>query len=209
MLTNDYINAALRTECPYDKFDAATADPRVVRDLFFSLGAAALHARRMDVWKRFLYYGKRPEASIVELAGGPEARPEQIARLQDETTRRLLHGVIGLVTEAGELVEAIMNHVIDGKPLDLVNIGEEVGDSFWYEALILTVTNSDPSVVARHNIEKLLLRFPDKFTEENALVRDIVAERRALEGKTIQEEVGGDDPAQVLDTKLDLAEPML
>jgi len=33
------------------------------------------------------------------------------------------------------------------------------------------------------NISKLKARFPEKFTEENALVRDLVKERQILEQK--------------------------
>lgn len=41
----------------------------------------------------------------------------------------------------------------------------------------------DPSIVMSRNIAKLLIRFPDKFTEEDANNRDLIAERAVLEGK--------------------------
>lgn len=45
--------------------------------------------------------------------------------------RDMLHAAIGMVTEAGELLEAFNG---DG-PLDLVNLDEEAGDFLWYLAI--------------------------------------------------------------------------
>lgn len=47
----------------------------------------------------------------------------------------LLHCATGLVTESAELVDAIKKHVFYGKPLDVVNIKEEIGDILWYIAI--------------------------------------------------------------------------
>lgn len=46
----------------------------------------------------------------------------------DEDVRYLLHGAIGIVTELGELSEAIQKD-------DKVNIGEEIADIMWYLAI--------------------------------------------------------------------------
>ena len=50
---------------------------------------------------------------------------------------RLLHGVIGLVTETGELLDAIKKSLFYSKPLDKTNLIEELGDLLWYISLIL------------------------------------------------------------------------
>lgn len=44
----------------------------------------------------------------------------------------VLHMYMGLVGELGELVDAYKKHYIYGKPLDVANIREELGDLFWY-----------------------------------------------------------------------------
>jgi NTP pyrophosphatase (non-canonical NTP hydrolase) len=50
-------------------------------------------------------------------------------------TPRIEHAIMGLVTEAGELMDAIKKAKIYGKDLDLVNLVEELGDVkspvFW------------------------------------------------------------------------------
>lgn len=98
---------------------------------------------------------------------------------------RLLHGSIGLVTEAGEFQDALKKHIFYGKPLDEVNLMEEVGDFFWYIAIILDVLGYDWVEVMKLNIEKLVKRYPDKFDAQRALIRDLLAERAILEGTNV------------------------
>lgn len=96
-------------------------------------------------------------------------------------TMRLLHGAMGLCTEAGELQDQLKKHIFYGKPLDIVNIAEECGDLFWYLAETLTAIDQKFVDVMQRNIDKLRARYPEKFTEEKALNRDLDAERSILE----------------------------
>ncbi len=96
---------------------------------------------------------------------------------------RLLHGVIGVATESGELLDAVKKHVYYGKPLDKVNLMEEVGDCMWYLALILREIDYSFEEVADINIKKLRARYGDKFSEYDAQNRDLAAERAILEEK--------------------------
>ncbi len=94
---------------------------------------------------------------------------------------RLLHGAIGICTEAGELQDAIKKNLIYGKPLDGTNIMEECGDILWYVALCLDASGYTMEQAMERNIAKLKARFGDKFTEHAALNRDLDAERAVLE----------------------------
>jgi len=93
---------------------------------------------------------------------------------------QLLHAAIGACTEVGELQDAIKKHLMYGKTLDRVNIIEEVGDVLWYLALALTSVDATMEDAMERNIAKLRKRYADKFTEEQALVRDLEAEREVL-----------------------------
>jgi NTP pyrophosphatase (non-canonical NTP hydrolase) len=104
-------------------------------------------------------------------------------RCQDETTLKILHAVMGMVTEAGELMDAVKRHLIYGKPFDFVNLKEENGDSFWYQALLARASGFTFEESMSTNVDKLLKRFPEKFSEERALNRDIEAERKTLLGE--------------------------
>lgn len=102
----------------------------------------------------------------------------------DNKTMRLLHGALGVCTEAGELLDALKKKVMYGKDIDYVNVKEEVGDILWYLAIILDETGSSFDEVMQVNIAKLKKRYPDKFTSEAAINRDVEAERKVLEGQS-------------------------
>lgn len=95
---------------------------------------------------------------------------------------RLIHAVLGLASEVGEIADALKKHLIYGRALDLVNIIEETGDVLWYEALALSAVKGQLSDAMEKNIAKLQKRFGDTFSEHAALNRDLPAERKILEG---------------------------
>lgn len=94
----------------------------------------------------------------------------------------LLHAAMGISTEAGELMDAFKRKIFYGKELDVVNLKEEVGDIMWYIAILLRELDLDFEELLQLNIDKLRARFPDKFTEFDALNRDLDKERQILEG---------------------------
>jgi NTP pyrophosphatase (non-canonical NTP hydrolase) len=102
-------------------------------------------------------------------------------RLKDQRTIRLLHAWMGLETEVGELMDALKKHIFYGKPLDWVNIKEELGDLEWYAGVLSDVSQVSLNEIFTRNIEKLRMRYPEKFTEEKALNRDLKGERDILE----------------------------
>ena len=102
-------------------------------------------------------------------------------RMSEVRNQRLLHAGIGLATEAGEFLDALKKHVFYGKDLDTVNLSEEMGDIFWYCALIADELNIDFSQVMDTNIAKLKARYGEKFSEEKAEHRDLKTERTILE----------------------------
>ena len=93
----------------------------------------------------------------------------------------LQHAAMGLVTESAEFMDALKKSIFYGKQLDVVNLKEEIGDLLWYSALALRALDSDFESVMSRNIEKLKARYPQKFTEENAISRDLETERKILE----------------------------
>lgn len=135
-------------------------------------------------------YNEKPEhdfdylklAERTSATGSVEGRADCIDRVRDHTMIRLLHGAMGLCTEVGELQDQLKRHIFYGAPLDLVNVAEEVGDLMWYIAEVLNSVDGDLLAVMMKNIEKLQKRFPNKFTQEEAINRDLAAEREVLEG---------------------------
>lgn len=105
------------------------------------------------------------------------------ARLQDKTVMMILHALMGITTECGELMDALKKHLIYGKPIDFTNLLEEHGDLQWYLALLAYTCDFTFEIAQERNIEKLRARFPEKFTEFDALNRNLEKERKILEGE--------------------------
>lgn len=154
-----------------------------------------------------------------------------------------LHMKLGVNTEVGEFLDAIKKHIAYKRELDIINLGEEIGDIYWYlinemriegefindsffefrlnrniskdsdspinlsdaasrlidwsmeynnsvmkdyYSLIVELMEisyklnlSTPDILIK-NINKLKVRFPEKFTTENALNRNLDKEREVL-----------------------------
>lgn len=96
---------------------------------------------------------------------------------------RIFHVITGIITEASELAEALQLN-LEGDPLDLVNVSEEIGDIAWYGfGIFPDASEIPPGQILDTNIGKLVKRYPEKFDDflaqqEN---RDLEAEREILE----------------------------
>ena len=119
----------------------------------------------------------------VELAARTDAplTAELIHRLTNPLVIELLHATLGMVTEAAELADMLKKHIYANKPLDLVNVAEEAGDELWYVAKAIRALRSDMADIMTMNLDKLRLRYPDKFSEQHSAERDVEAERAFLE----------------------------
>ena len=95
---------------------------------------------------------------------------------------RVFHAIVGMSTETGEIIEALLNSLETGEPLDRVNLLEEIGDLNWYQAIAIDALNGDMQNVLDVNIAKLVARYPDKFTDAAATTRSLDVEREILEG---------------------------
>lgn len=94
---------------------------------------------------------------------------------------RLDHAVDGICTEAGELKDILKKRKYYDKPIDKVNAKEEIGDILWYVNLMCRVLGTSIEVELERNHAKLLARYPDKFSQDKALNRDLEKERSVLE----------------------------
>lgn len=96
----------------------------------------------------------------------------------------ILHAVIGISTEAGELLDPFKKYMFYGKLIDFVNLDEEIGDVLWYIAIYAQARGITISDLCGKNSRKLKHRYPDKFKTKDALNRDLDGERQILEGNT-------------------------
>jgi NTP pyrophosphatase (non-canonical NTP hydrolase) len=130
--------------------------------------------------------------NYIELALRTEPSKEQyeeiLKRVGNPEIIRLLHAFMGLSTEVGEIVDALKKHIFYGKELDKINIAEELGDVDWYRALAIDSLSNLigfeaeklEELIKEINIAKLQERYPNKYSDEDAIVRDLDAERDIL-----------------------------
>jgi len=93
-----------------------------------------------------------------------------------------IHMVLGMQTEAAEIADVYKKALAYKKDIDFVNVKEEIGDQMWYIANMCNIHGWDLREILATNISKLESRYPEKFTVEEALNRDLTAERVILEG---------------------------
>jgi len=176
MQITDYLKASEKTLSAtyhYDKDNTSETDMHYCMKEF-------VHASNMlDVMKKIKFYGKN-----VPVPPTPFGAKEQLSAIEfnrdADGSEKLLHGAIGLATETGELVQALIYSKFEGKELDKVNVKEELGDFCWYLAIFLRELDLDLHDVMQVNIDKLKARYGDKFSEEKANNRDLETERDIL-----------------------------
>ena len=105
------------------------------------------------------------------------------------TNPRLMHGILGLADEAGELVSTLKSSLYYGEPFDKVNLIEELGDSWFYFtlmvdelAILFGISGENMfEVIAHTNKMKLQTRYEaGNYTEEQAKNRDLKKERAVM-----------------------------
>lgn len=139
--------------------------------------------RALDAIKKSLFYGREFPAGYEthDVTVGCQGVPVKIDGEYQGRGELILHSIIGIATEAGELLELLKAVVFENKQFDDVNFIEEIGDGFWYAAIGLNAVNCNFHEAQSRNIAKLRHRFPNAFNEYDANNRDIFAERKILE----------------------------
>jgi len=108
--------------------------------------------------------------------------PEMVKRLvksgdqikQDLTSDdcNLIHAIMGICGEAGELLDTVKKSTIYRKPLDIENIKEEIGDALFYIEQLCQATNLTIEECLAANINKLSKRYPNfEYTNQKAQER--------------------------------------
>ena len=96
-------------------------------------------------------------------------------------TPRIEHAVMGMVTESAKLMSILKKTKIYGKDLDRLGLIDEAGDVMWYLAILADELGVSFEDLWEKNIAKLQKRYPEKFTSDKALNRDMAGERQVLE----------------------------
>lgn len=156
-------------------------------DLYRAFGLFLIATGSLDFLKKKIMYNPNPQellkldakiAKEIQIFNDPQVI-DTIA--EDETLSRLFHYYIGIATEANECVLALVKAAKGD--MDIINITEESVDLQWYLARINDTLDLKLENQMELLIDKLKVRFPEKFTTENAINRNESEERKALEGE--------------------------
>lgn len=79
---------------------------------------------------------------------------------------RLAVLTLGLAGEAGEVTELVKKYLGHGHELLDSVLTKELGDVLWYISAIASHRGIALEDVAKHNVYKLRLRYPNGFSEE-------------------------------------------
>jgi len=85
---------------------------------------------------------------------------------------KLLHGAVGVSTEAGEILSIAKAHWRYNRPLDRQKLIKELGDLRWYYNLILVSLNMTDEEILDANAAKLKARYTNGFTTDEANKKD-------------------------------------
>lgn len=90
---------------------------------------------------------------------------------EDAADRSVIHALMGLTTEIGELTDSFKKHLYYGSELDVQNVVEEMGDVLYYAAVLMYAMGVPLSTPAKECIGKLMIRYPEGFSETAAKAR--------------------------------------
>lgn len=118
----------------------------------------------------------------IEYLNDVVKRNEQSVLHTDNIDSRLLHSIMGISDEAGELMGAAKKALMYNKPLDKVNIIEEFGDLLWYLFLGMDSLGITLEQVQEINSVKLNgARYSNGFSKDEAINRNTDKERQIME----------------------------
>ncbi len=153
--------------------------PENINPLFLGtlLAGRRQTAKLIDGCKRGLFYNKTDRLGEYTEA----ARNDFGLPFSEEP--EIIHAVLGMEGEVSEITEAVFDDNLnpDQKRAKII---DEAGDTLWYMALLFKNFDIDLEEVYAANIAKLAARYPEKFTTDAALNRDLEAESNVLEFST-------------------------
>lgn len=164
-----------------------------VDNLKKSLELVAIAGSILDQVKRCIYYGDKgaykPEKledlaeKLLAIEPFDFTHGEMVANTTVDTgniNTRVVHGIIGAITETAELAEALLLYLNTGA-FDTVNLFEELADVRWYEQVLQDELNIEDKSLFEFLIAKLAVRYGAAFDDSAAVLRDIGSERDVME----------------------------
>lgn len=180
----EFTQLALRTE---SKVTSANLNVQAFMDLlelFITVGTLLDYTKKGIFYNNYTKYDENYEALVNKLMAKVadfHSSSEKYSRVNhDSLNFRLIHGLLGAVTESSEIAEHLLKYITTGE-IDKVGIGEEFSDIDWYKAITFDELQLEENTCRTNVINKLKVRFPDKYDDAAAANRNLEEERKKLE----------------------------
>lgn len=98
---------------------------------------------------------------------------DKAVTLPHNTEKYLLLWALALCGEAGEFGNKVKKIAGHGHEIDRDALIDELGDILWYVSALTTLLETDLSTVALRNVNKLTQRYPEGFSEERSINREV------------------------------------
>ena len=92
----------------------------------------------------------------------------QAMRFANPKCLNIFNAALGLTGEAGEFADLIKKINFHGHAKDTEHLIKELGDVLWYVVLAAQILDVDLETIMKKNIDKLLARYPNGFSEERS-----------------------------------------
>lgn len=155
------------------------------------LKRVAIESLRLDLLKKKLVYGaeegsEKYEAARIKIEKKIDEISKSVLRIDVVNSNefaKLFHYFLGLTTESGELMEALLKWGATGE-LDRTNLTEEKGDLFWYLARAVKAIGTTFEKCMGANDRKLSIRYEGGYSDAKAMKRNLKKERDQLDKDT-------------------------
>jgi phosphoribosyl-ATP pyrophosphohydrolase len=148
--------------------------------LVYALENAVAALDDVDALKKAYFYGRATDVVDDLMPDVLWNKADERASL-DHIHTDVVHGIVGVLTEATELASLLVTAAYEGTPIDEKKLVDESGDALWYLALLFKKLGVSFGDVAAANIAKLSARYPTKFSLEAWEARDKTSESAAQE----------------------------
>lgn len=85
--------------------------------------------------------------------------------------QNLIHAALGITSEGGEIATIVKASCIYNKEVNIASLMEEAGDVLWFLTLLAKCMGVELEDIAKENIRKLKLRFPQGYSDIDAKMR--------------------------------------
>jgi NTP pyrophosphatase (non-canonical NTP hydrolase) len=220
-MAEDYVSLSVKTESDYKNYTGGS-DPIARAQILSVFKSMEQLGGTAEALKKGLFYGKELQEhqlaaiNALQLRVHPEGAPE--FSFPDPSARRVTHGLMGLVSETGEIAELVLQLLgvpgyVEGSENESPEtwkkaLLKEMGDLFWYAAIVCHVMGWSFEDVMKANLAKLQGkggRYEKGdgtvgFTQAGAIERNTEAEdaavAAAMRGDKPKEDTASDtDPA--------------